>query len=321
MAASGRDRAVYYRGLSTLLATGAPASIAMKAAADGVRSGALRRAASDAAYRAGSGLGVAEALAHHPEVFDAADIAVLQAAETTGDLDRALLRLAEEAETAGAVSRRIRAGLLYPAVLWHVAAFVPPIADYVRDGFGAYLGKVLMLLVPFYGIVAILLWLGRSRSGRVLRSRILGHVPFVGKALRRSELARFLRVLANAHDAGLGPVEAATTAFGSTTQAELRSAGRSGLEILAAGNPFHRFFAVLPWLDEADAMVLATAESTGDLAGALRRLAARHEEMARQAAETTVRLLPLAVYLFVAAYIVWVVVSFYAGYYGSLGRF
>ena len=45
MAASARDRAVYYRGLSALIATGAPASIAMKAAADGVRSPALRRAA------------------------------------------------------------------------------------------------------------------------------------------------------------------------------------------------------------------------------------------------------------------------------------
>jgi type II secretory pathway component PulF len=321
MPASYRDRAVYYRSLSTLLAAGAPAGIALKAAADGVRSRVLRHAASDAAYRAGAGLGVAESLAHHPDVFEESDVALLQSLERIGELDRGLLRLAEDADAADAIGRRLRAGLAYPVVLYHAAAVIPPIRFLVLEGFSAWFVRVLVLLLPFYGFLLLLLWLGRSTSGRVLRTRILRRIPWIGHAVRRAALARFLRVLAGGHDAGLSAVETATAACSATTDPDLRAVARSGIELLAAGNPWVRFFALVPGLGEHDAMNLTTAETTGSLATALRGLAVIQEERAKEASQAALRWIPLIVYLLIAGYIAFTVISMWMGYLSQLRSF
>jgi len=317
MVASHKNRAVYYRALAALLGAGAPAAIALKAAADGVSQRSLRTAATDAAFRAGSGVSVAEAMAHHPDVFDVADVSLLRAGEASGSLDQTLLRLAEDAEITGSIRRRLAAGFAYPVFLWHFAAVVPPLAHLIRDGFMAWFLRVLALLFPLYLVVAVLWWLGASTKGRVVRNRLLSGVPLIGKALKHASLARFLRVLAGCLDAGMGAVESATTALASNSRPDLREGGRNGLEVLAKGRSFTEFFAYIGALSANDRGLLRAGEESGTLVENLRVVASQREDEARYAAEAAVRWIPLVVYLFVAGYVAFTVISMY----GQMGLF
>jgi type II secretory pathway component PulF len=314
MAASFRDRAVYYRSLSALLGAGAPASIALKAAGDAVKSASMRTACTDASHRAGAGVSVGDALAHHPEVFEPADVALLRAAEKMGNLDRTLLRLAEDVEAAGRVGRQLSAGFTYPIIVWHAAAFLPPIKHLMLTGFWAWMGRVLLILFPLYAILTVLWWMGTVHRGRVMRSRILARLPIIGRAVREAALARFLRVLGGGLDAGMSALEATNTAFSATTQAEIRRAGSTGLEVIAQGNPFSSFFACVPGLTNSELIILATAEKTGTLSESLRVLAAEREERAREAASAAARYYPLFVYLLLSAYVAWTIIGTYMGY-------
>lgn len=308
--------ATFYRSLSTLLGTGLPIPMALRAAGEGVGSRRFRQAIDAVAFRAGAGTNVAEALAAQPETFDAADVALVEAGERTGTLDRTLLQLAEDRERLGGLRRRLLAGLAYPLFLYHAAAMIPPFPKLILEGLGAWLRPVLMMLVPFWIVVAGLVTLGRSPRGRDLRARLLGWLPICRTILRRSALARFLRVFASAQEAGMSATDTIRTAGHATTDQGLRAAAERGIAIVDdGGGDFGVFFAGVPGVDHAEIAHLRNGEMSGTLVDAVRDVAMVNEERVDRATQAAIRWLPVTMYLVVAAYVAFVVISTWAKLY------
>jgi len=312
------DHAIFYRTLSTLLETGLPVPMAVRAASEGTRSKRFRDAAATVSYHTGAGTGIAESMAFRPDTFDAADIALVEAGERTGTIGATLQRLSVDRERAGGMRRKMMAGLAYPILLFHLAATIPPLPKLILGSFQEWFRPVLLMLVPFWTVVAFLVVLGRTRDGRAKRRRLFALLPFCGTILRRGAQARFMRVLASGMDAGMSPSEAVQVAGRATADARLQAAAERGRAIVTDGGDFGTVFAGVPGIDAAELAHLRNGEMTGELVTTLREVAAMNEERVENATNAALRYLPVTMYLCVAAYIGYTVISTYADMYSRI---
>src|SRR6201990_986062 len=68
-----------------------------------------------------AGLPLSDALERHPKVFNRLFVAMTRAGETGGVLDQALIRVADQLESADSLRRQVRAAMAYPLVVMSFA--------------------------------------------------------------------------------------------------------------------------------------------------------------------------------------------------------
>src|SRR4030095_7508389 len=81
------------------------------------------------------------------------DAALLGAGEKSGRLPATFKQLSEHYENSARLLRQMLSGLIYPALLFHMAVFIFPLPDFFRTwNVLAYLAKTLGVLIPVYAI-------------------------------------------------------------------------------------------------------------------------------------------------------------------------
>ncbi|QBK06411.1 type II secretion system F family protein [Hylemonella gracilis] len=182
-----------------------------------------------------AGATLSAAFGRHPRHFDRLYCGLVEAGETAGMLDQMLERLALHLERTLALRSRIRAALMYPAVVVGTALLVvsvimvlviPAFHDVFRS-FGADLPGPTLLLIALSDFLARwwLLLLGMLGVGacatvhavrhhptlQALRDRTLLGLPLFGPLINKSCLARWTRTLATLHGAGVPMAQALAT--------------------------------------------------------------------------------------------------------------
>ncbi len=172
-----------------------------------------------------------DCLDRHPKTFPAFYRGILRSAELTGQLDAVLDQLAKYLERDLEARRKVKAALIYPAIVALMsvgtvvilAAFVLPrfkvffaslntklplptrillaITDFVASWWWAMLGGVVVLGVAYALMI-------RTEGGRHIRDRVLLRLPVIGAAVRYALVERFCRVLASMAGAGVALPEA-----------------------------------------------------------------------------------------------------------------
>ena len=97
-----------------------------------------------------AGLALSDALKRHPEVFNDLYVAMVEAGETGGILDRTLVRVATQLERDAALKRQIKAAMMYPSliggfaliVLFALVAFLVPVFEKIFEDFGGELPAI-----------------------------------------------------------------------------------------------------------------------------------------------------------------------------------
>ena len=166
------ELSVFYRQAATALGAGIPLTQGLRLAASGCRDPRLKQAAEDVERRVRGGGALGPALAAHPEVFRDLDAAIVAAGEEHGRLDGSLLRLAERYEREHGDRQRVLLALLYPAVLFVAALFLPHLHVWVTNSFGAWLLAVARTVLPFLAILAAL-----AGAVALFRRRARGPAP------------------------------------------------------------------------------------------------------------------------------------------------
>jgi len=236
---------------------------------------------------------VSEALA---PVLDPVGRALVRAGESSGSLEHALLRVAEEQEGQRKASHARRVALAYPLAVTHVGAVLAAFPDFWNRRYGQGLLWALAILVPVYlGIVLT----------RRLGSRSLGKAGGLG------DDAAVLRAFGVCVDAGVPLAEATTLARG------VAPASRAGNDMartaacVARGEPL-----ASAWqeVEEDTAVALRQGEHVGELGAVARRESTRLREDAELARKVSLARLPVIMILIVGAVVAWRVFSFYADY-------
>jgi type IV pilus assembly protein PilC len=115
-----KDKVVFTRQLSTLIAAGLPLSHSLHPLVDQTQNKRLQGIVQDLIASIESGKTLHESFAKHPEVFDKLFLALVASGEASGTLDDALQRVAAQQEKDSAITGKIRGAMTYPVIVLFV---------------------------------------------------------------------------------------------------------------------------------------------------------------------------------------------------------
>ena len=318
------NRAALYQQLHQLTAAGITLQSAIEMQQRSPPARSLRHALAAILVQLQAGATFADALVSAERWVPAFDIALLHAGEQSGRLPAAFQLLAQHYETSAQLLRQTISGLLYPALLFHMAVFIGPLPEFFRNwDVTAYVTKVLAILLPVYGIFIAAAWLmnGQKREKAVAVIETLLHrIPILGKARRNLALARLSSALEALISAGVPIFQAweyAGTASGSPA---LRRAIHRWQPDLANGVTPAEALRNSPEFPEIFANLYQTGELTGSLDDTLRRLHILYQSEGARQMKALADWTPKLVYMGVVIMVAWQVIKFWTGYFDSIGK-
>jgi len=221
-----KDVALMTRQLAVLLDAGMSLVEALTALIEQTTNPRLRKVVFDVRDRVNEGGTLADALAHHPKVFDDLYSNMVRAGEASGALETVLMRLAELLERNVKLRARVMSALAYPILMAivSVAVIVFLLIAVVPKIVGTFerqkvelpaITKVLliicdavenwwplMLLVIGAVYVTWRMWLSRP-EGRLQWDRFKMSVPVVGDLYLKVVCSRFARTMGSMLESGL----------------------------------------------------------------------------------------------------------------------
>ena len=293
LSASERDVARVTHQLFLALKAGMPVYQSLTTVAGQVSSPALRQALMEMAQGIQSGGTLSAVMERYPRIFGPGDVGMVRAAELGGFLPEALQAVSARVEEEDNARGRMRIWTWFLHSNAVSLFFFIPVGFFLRDVFPSFDMKVglasamrslITLTLPLCAAyLAGVFALSRMRLNPGFRRRWHGlmlKLPITGKIAQVRAKAVFTRVLAWLVHAGVSPAAAWEAAAGAVPNLALAERFGLGTAVIqSAGRPSAAIQATNV-LDPADAGLVATGETTGEIAQALNFLAARYEEEA-----------------------------------------
>lgn len=240
----------------------------------------------------GQGLRAGERLSdcidRHPRIFPEFYREILRSAELSGQLDVVLDQLANYLERDLEARRRIKAALIYPAMIALMSVVtVVVLATFVLPRFKAFFAslratlplptRLLLAVTDFLGqwwwvllacaLVLSLLYLVvvRTPSGRLARDRVVLSLPAIGPTVRHALVERFCRILSSMVSAGVPLPEALRVATESLRNRVFMRGLARVAEAVLEGEGLARPLAGSGLLPVTAAQMIRVGEDTGTL--------------------------------------------------------
>jgi type IV pilus assembly protein PilC len=231
---TSKDLVLFSRQLSTLVSAGVPIVQGLHILEQQAENPAFKEVLGEVKSDIEGGLSISDALKKHPNAFPDLYCSMIKAGELGGILDTILERLTSYLENSEALKAKVKAAMMYPAIVLSICAavtvfllvFVIPTFKAIFESFGAQLPFltqmlidlseimkkyfVLILLSPlvawkafgkFYATPAGMKWV----DGQVLKA------PIFGIILKKVAVAKFTRTLGTLIKSGVPIMQALDT--------------------------------------------------------------------------------------------------------------
>ncbi len=226
-----KDRVIFTRQLSTLINAGLPLTQSLRTVKDQINNKPLQEIVSQIVSSVEGGTALSQAFAQYPKVFSQIYVSLVAAGETSGSLDKALERIANQQEKDAAIVSKIRGALVYPiivllvilAVLIFMLTTVLPQISQLYVDLHVDLPIVTRMLVSLSHFIINFWWLVtfavggivvaarawiQTDQGRSAVDRFKLKVPIFGKIYKKVYMARFSRTLGTMLSSGIPMLEA-----------------------------------------------------------------------------------------------------------------
>jgi type II secretory pathway component PulF len=317
-------RAELYHQLGQLVAAGLPVLRALEQIERHPPSRSYRRPLQTLRQAVLEGSTFHEAAAQSGPWISAFELALIDAGERSGRLDVCFRALSDYYSDRASTARQMLADLAYPVFLFHFAIFILPFAQFFTAGdWKVYMLKTLGVLGPIYGLTLLGIYAAQGKHGAGWRSvleQLLHPVPLLGSGRRELALARLCLALEAMLNAGVSIINGWQMAalvsgspflqrtvlawqpqvFGGQTPAEAVTASRAFPEMFA--NQYH------------------AGEISGKLEENLKHLQRYYQEEGQRKVRAFCQWVPRFIYLVVALFIAYRVVTFYTGYFNQINQ-
>ncbi|MBR2841590.1 type II secretion system F family protein [Candidatus Saccharibacteria bacterium] len=258
---TSKDRVTFTRQLSTLIGAGLPLATSLRTVAEQTQSKAMKVVAEEILASVESGKTLHESFAKYPETFDGVYLALIKAGETSGTLDLALKRLADQEEKDAAMMSKIKGAMVYPAIIFvviiAVLAFMmimvvpqvqslytdmnkelPPLTEFLV-GVSTFFGNFWWLVLLVTGaIVGLLIYaVKKTPEGRKVLDGFKLHVPLFGGLFRKLYVSRFARTAEMMLATGVPMLDSVKIAIESTSNVVIEAEYSKALEVIKGGKP------------------------------------------------------------------------------------
>ncbi len=258
---TNKDRITFTRQLSTLIGAGLPLATSLRTVIEQTQGRGMRAIAEEILANVESGKTLYDAFSNYPDVFNGVYLALIRAGETSGTLDLALKRLADQEEKDAAMMSKIKGALVYPAIIlvviiavlaFMMIAVVPQVKNLYED-MGEELPGLTQFLVnmtDFFGnfwwlVILVVGALGggafylvkKTPVGRKAMDSFKIHVPIFGGLFRKLYVSRFARTAEMMLATGVPMLESITIAIGAINNTVVEEEYNKSLEIIKGGKP------------------------------------------------------------------------------------
>lgn len=254
-----KDRITFTRQLATLIGAGLPLATSLRTVAEQTQAKAMKTIVEEILANVESGKTLFDAFAQYPDTFNGVYLALIKAGETSGTLDLALKRLADQEEKDAAMMSKIKGALVYPAIILvviiAVLAFmmimvVPQVKNLYEDmgeelpGLTQFLVNLSDFFGNFWWLVAIVIaaivgavWYAvkRTPAGRKVADSFKIHVPIFGGLFRKLYVSRFARTAEMMLATGVPMLDSVTIAIDATSNVVVEEEYSKSLEIIKGG--------------------------------------------------------------------------------------
>lgn len=224
-----KDIVVFTRQFGTMINAGLPLIQCLEILSTQSENKHFGKTVGEVRFDVESGTTLADGLRKHPKVFDELYVNMVQAGETSGQLDTILSRLAKHIEKAMKLKNQIKGAMIYPAAIVAVAVIVitvlmiwviPVFARMFAEMSGGKAGLpgptqlvidlsnfmqaniVYMSIAALGGAYAIKRYYA-TEKGRLVLDRFMLKTPVFGDLLRKAAVAKFTRTLGTLISSGV----------------------------------------------------------------------------------------------------------------------
>ncbi len=213
---TSKDKVVFSRQLATLIGAGLPLSQALSTVVDQTDNPRMKAVAQEILVSVEGGKALGESFAKHPTIFSPVYIALVQAGETSGTLDDALMRIANQQEKDAEMMGKIKGAMVYPAIVMVVIVgvmifmlytIVPQVEKLYRDlnqtlpfisqvmvGSANFLARFWWTLpIVFAGLVYFGRQYFRTTGGISFADSMKLNLPLISPLFRKLYMARLMR--------------------------------------------------------------------------------------------------------------------------------
>ncbi|MFH0790164.1 MAG: type II secretion system F family protein [Candidatus Omnitrophota bacterium] len=269
------------------------------------------------------GNSLSDAFAVFPGIFPAWQVNLIKYSETGGRITEGLTRLADHLERDYALQQNIIVGLAYPVLLLHAAVFLLPLVN-IACGIGAYIAGVLKLIIPLYGFIFLIYFSGRMLRFPQFRSVVDGFIlgiPVFGNIARQLALTQFIRALQCLCASGVAIITGWKMAAEACGNKVIKDAVLNGLEAIEHGQEISKAFIQARVFSAEMISMITAAEKSGSLVHILNTIATYSEKENETAVAVLVSTIPIFVYLVIAGFIGFRIISFYLSYFNKILSF
>lgn len=254
-----KDRVMFTRQLSTLIGAGLPLATSLRTVIEQTENKAMKAIAEEILTSVESGKSLYESFAAHPDTFNGVYTALIQAGETSGTLDLALKRLADQEEKDAAMMSKIKGALVYPGIIlcviiavlaFMMIAVVPQVKNLYEDMGKELPGltQFLVNLTDFFGnfwwlVLIVVLAIGGSifyfvkytPLGHKVMDSVKIHVPIFGGLFRKLYVSRFARTAEMMLATGVPMLDSIRIAIDATSNKIIEEEYAKSLDIIKGG--------------------------------------------------------------------------------------
>lgn len=338
---STSDLTLFTRQLATLLDAGLPLVRGLRILQEQQPEGTqMRIVLREVVGTVEGGKSFSEALAKYPKIFDNLFVNMVRAGEAGGVLETVLERLADFAEKAQKLKKKVKSAMTYPIVVLSIAmivvvfllSFVVPkfasmfkeqnrelpvitqtlidLSDFVK-GLFTQPWKLAIVVAVIVGIVMLWKYMLRTPAGRYATDAFKVRAPIFGKLVTKVLVARFTRTLGTLISSGVPILQALDIVRDAVGNAVVAKAINSVHNSIKEGE------SVVDPLRESgifDPMVIGmidVGEETGTLAQMLVRVADTYDDDIDTAVEGLTSILEPLLIVFLALIVGTIVVAMF----------
>lgn len=329
---SPQERSFVARQLAVMLDAGLPVSQAFRSLSEQTQNEAVRRSLLMVVNDLENGYRLSEALDKHPKLFNHVFVTVVAAGESSGQLDVALVLLADEQERDYGFRSRVLGALLYPAFIIAamfivgiimVTRIVPALESVFKEAAldlpwttklvvtitnSIINGWYIYILVIAIAIYLFARWVA-TKDGQRSFTGLLMRIPVVGNLILNLEMARFTRILGVMIKAGVPIIQSLNSVALVMDSVIYREILVSVAHNVERGSPISQSLSKYEQVPATITEMIAVGEKTGKLEEVLAKLANFYEAQTNQAIRNVSTLVEPIVFVIVGLGVAFLVFS------------
>ena len=233
------DMVIFSRQLATMVDAGIPLVGALDILGEQMENKTFSEVILKVRDNVETGSSLSEAFSRHPRIFSSLFVNMVKAGESSGMLDEILDRIATYLEKTSALQKKVKAALIYPAVITTMAIIITiillvkviPVFKDIFAGFGAALPRPTQILIDIsdmlrkyfalgIGLIAVTTFLFfryiNTEKGRLKLDTLMLNMPIFGVLLRKVAVSKFTRTLSTLVKSGV-PILSSLEIVGKTS--------------------------------------------------------------------------------------------------------